>query len=102
MCRFIARGDHQQAETYLENLQANTVQNYALLTGMAIALDNDMPITQLDIASAYLYADLTRELNIRAPPHMRMHDKVLRLSKFFYGLKQSGANWYKTIRGYLL
>lgn len=101
-CRCVARGDQQKAETYLENLQANTVHNYALMTCMAIALDNDMIITQLDISSAYLYADLKEELYIRAPPHMGLPGKVLRLNKSLYGLKQSGANWYETIRGYLL
>ena len=101
-CRFVARGDQQKPETYLENLQANTVHNYALMTCMAIALDNDMIITQLDISSAYLYADLKEELYIRAPPHMGLPGKILRLNKSLYGLKQSGANWYETIRGYLL
>ncbi|QLQ82258.1 hypothetical protein HG537_0H00200 [Torulaspora globosa] len=97
-CRFVARGDQQKTETYLDNLQANTVHNCALMTCMEIALDNDLHITQLDISSAYLYADLEEELYIRAPPHMNMKNKVLRLRKSLYGLKQSGANWYKTLR----
>lgn len=101
-CRFVARGDQQKPETYLENLQANTVHNYALMTCMAIALDNDMFITQLDISSAYLYADLKEELYIRAPPHLQLKDKVLRLNKSLYGLKQSGANWYQTIKEFLI
>ena len=101
-CRFVARGDQQKPETYLENLQANTVHNYALMTCMAIALDNDMFITQLDISSAYLYAELKEELYIRAPPHLQLKDKVLRLNKSLYGLKQSGANWYQTIREFLV
>ena len=92
-CRFVARGDQQKPE----NLQANTVHNYALMTCMAIALDNDMFITQLDISSAYLYAELKEELYIRAPPHLRLKDKVLRLNKSLYGLKQSGANWYQIL-----
>ncbi|QLL31848.1 hypothetical protein HG536_0C00140 [Torulaspora globosa] len=101
-CCVVARGDQQKPETYLENLQANTVHNYALMTCMEIALDIDMTITQLDISSAYLYADLEGELYIRAPPHMNMKKKVLRLRKSLYGLKQSGANWCKTIKEYLL
>lgn len=101
-CRFVARGDQQKPETYLENLQANTVHNYALMACMAIALDNNMFITQLDISSAYLYAELKEELYIRAPPHLQLKDKVLRLNKSLYGLKQSGANWYQTIREFLV
>lgn len=99
-CRFVARGDQQKPDSYLEILQANTVHNYSLMTCMEIALDNDLTINQLDISSAYLYAYLEEELYIRAPPHMNMKDKVLRLRKSLYRLNQSGANWYKTIRNF--
>lgn len=99
-CRFVARGDQQKPETYLENLQANTVHNYALMTSMAIALDKNTFVTQLDISSAYLYAELKEEPYIRTPLQ-QLQGKVLRLQKSLYGPKQSGANWYQTIREYL-
>ncbi|KAJ1052934.1 hypothetical protein FZC27_7784g2358 [Saccharomyces cerevisiae] len=31
-----------------------------------------------------------------------MNDKLIRLKKSLYGLKQSGANWYETIKSYLI
>ncbi|QLG70918.1 hypothetical protein HG535_0A08650 [Zygotorulaspora mrakii] len=100
-CRFVARGDQQKAGTYKEDLKANTVHHYALMTSLNIALDKKMFITQLDISSAYLYAELEEDLYIRAPPHMKLKGKAFKLNKSLYGLKQSGANWYKMIGSYL-
>ncbi|EDO17438.1 Tkp1 protein [Vanderwaltozyma polyspora DSM 70294] len=100
-CRFVARGDQQNAGTYDDSLIANTIHHEALMTCMAIALDNDMFIVQLDISSAYLYADLKEELYIRTPPHLGHKNKIFKLEKSLYGLKQSGANWYENIKKYL-
>lgn len=101
-CRFVARGDQQHPSTYDENAIANTVHHYALMTSLSLALDSKKYIVQLDISSAYLYADLSEELYIRTPPHMSKRGKVMRLNKSLYGLKQSGANWYNTIKEYLI
>ncbi|KAJ1050079.1 hypothetical protein FZC27_7947g3704 [Saccharomyces cerevisiae] len=100
--RFVARGDIQHPDTYDSGMQSNTVHHYALMTSLSLALDNNYYITQLDISSAYLYADIKEELYIRPPPHLGMNDKLIRLEKSLYGLKQSGANWYETIKSYLI
>lgn len=55
----------------------------------------------MDISSAYFYADLEEGLYVRAPPHMNLKKKVMRLKKSLYELKQSGANWSKEISNYL-
>ena len=100
--RFVARGDIQHPDTYDSGMQSNTVHHYALMTSLSLALDNDYYVTQLDISSAYLYADIKEELYIKPPPHLGMNNKLLRLRKSLYGLKQSGANWYETIKSYLI
>ncbi|QEU61968.1 hypothetical protein KDRO_E08510 [Kluyveromyces lactis] len=100
-CRLVARGDQQDISTYSKDRQQDTINNMALMTVLAVALDHNLTIKQLDISSAYLYADLKEEIYIRTPPHIKQRDKVLRLNKSLYGLKQSGANWQKTIKDYL-
>lgn len=100
-CRLVARGDQQDLSTYSKDRQQDTINNMALMTVLVVALDHNLTIKQLDISSAYLYADLKEEIYIRAPPHIKQKDKVLRLNKSLYGLKQSGANWQKTIKDYL-
>lgn len=60
-----------------------------------------MYVPPLDISPAYLYAGLEEEVYVRAPPHMNAKEKIFRLNESLYGLKQSGANWYKNIGDYL-
>ncbi|QEU62088.1 hypothetical protein KDRO_F00100 [Kluyveromyces lactis] len=101
-CRLVARGDQQSLETYDPEQKATTVHHLALMTVLAMALDHNLTAVQLDISSAYLYADLKEELYIRAPPHMNARNKVLKLNKSLYGLKQSGANWCALIKQFLI
>ncbi|CAI4062128.1 hypothetical protein SUVZ_06G0700 [Saccharomyces uvarum] len=85
--RFVARGDIQHLDTYDSGMQSDTVHHYALMTSLSLALDNDYYVTQLDIWSAYLYADIKEELYIKPPPRLEMNNKLLRLRKSLYGLK---------------
>lgn len=101
-CRLVARGDQQKASTYQPDLMSNTVHHYALMSCLSIALQNNYDIIQLDISSAYLYAPLEEELYIRSPPHLGLRNTVHRLKKSLYGLKQSGANWYKKITNFII
>ena len=101
-CRLVARGDLQLPHTYDKNAKANTIHHQALMTCLKVALEEEMFITQLDISSAYLYAELEDELYIKTLPHMRQAGKVMKLKKSLYGLKQSGANWYNKIKNFLL
>ncbi|EDO16467.1 Tkp1 protein, partial [Vanderwaltozyma polyspora DSM 70294] len=55
-------------------------------------------IVQLDISSPYLYANLKEELYIRTPPHLGHKNKVFKVQKSLYGLKQSSGNWYENIK----
>lgn len=101
-CRLVARGDLQKSDTYDRDAEANTVHHQALIACLAYVLDNNKFVTQLDISSAYLYAELEEELYINPLPHMKDKSKVIRLNKSLYGLKQSGANWYKKISNHLI
>lgn len=101
-CRLVARGDQQKASTYQPDLMSNTVHHYALMSCLSIALQNNYDIIQLDISSAYLYASLEEELYIRSPSHLGLWNTVHRLKKSLYGLKQSGANWYKKITNFIV
>lgn len=100
-CRCVARGDRQKPGTYDPDAEAYTVAHEALTMCLAIALEQGWAIKQLDITSAYLYAPLKEELYIKAPPHYGLRDKVFKLNKSLYGLKQSGANWYEVIKKFL-
>jgi hypothetical protein len=58
---------------------------------------------QLDVKTAYLNGDVDTEIYL-APPggyESEFGDKVLKLKKAIYGLKQSGLKWNETITKYL-
>lgn len=58
-----------------------------------------MPLYQLDIKkkSAFLNGDLEEEVYIEPPPGFaeKFGDKVCRLKKYFYALKQSFRAWFE-------
>ena len=66
-----------------------------------------MKLKQLDIKTAYLNADIEEEIFVDQPPgfvkkNANGKSYVCRLKKSLYGLKQSGRNWFNTLRDFLL
>lgn len=73
--RFVTRGDMQKLYTYNKDSLTNTVYRQALMASLSYVLDNEKLITQLDISSTYLYAELEEELYARSLPHMDKRGK---------------------------
>lgn len=61
-CRLLARSDLQLPETYDKDSIANTIHYQALMPCLKAVLEEELFITQLDILSTYLYAELEEEL----------------------------------------
>ena len=60
----------------------------------------------MDIKTAYLNADIEEEIFMQQPEGFKKFDKqgnplICKLRKSLYGLKQSGRNWYLTIKTFL-
>jgi hypothetical protein len=74
----------------------------SIRTVLAMAAKLDYELHQIDIKSAYLNGELTKEENIymRQPPGYPAPNspgKVCHLLKTLYGLKQSGRRWYQKL-----
>jgi len=84
-------------ETFAPVAKATT---FRLMLALARVLK--LRIHQLDVDSAFPYADLDEDVYITPPPGMRM-DKgyCLKLEKSLYGLKQAPRNWNKNIVDYI-
>ena len=57
-------------------------------------------LDQMDVATAFLYADLEEETFVEIPEGVALvgeGDMVWRLRKYLYGLKQSPRMWNQTI-----
>ena len=65
-----------------------------VLNFLTAAVQGVWSIQQIDITSAFLYADLDREIYMKQPEGFKDGtDRVWRLHKALYGLKQSPRQW---------
>jgi hypothetical protein len=56
---------------------------------------------QLDVKNAFLHGDLQEEISMHIPPGFKTNqtkNKVLRLCRSLYGLKQSPRSWFDRFR----
>jgi hypothetical protein len=65
-----------------------------LITGMALAFVMNVLIHQIDISSAFCYADIEEDVYMKPPPEMKLPEGYcLKLFKSLYGLRASPRNW---------
>lgn len=63
---------------------------------LSLAVNFDWELQQYDVKNAFLYGELEEEIYMSIPPGFSGVDKnkVCRLKKAFYGLKQSPGAWF--------
>ena len=71
-------------------------------TLMQIAADENLILHQRDVKSAYLQAPIDEDVYVTQPADYTVEEKVWKLNKSLYGLKQSGRNWHTMLHKYLL
>ena len=72
------------------------VTTFRLMLALSKVLN--LQIHQLDVDSAFLYADLDEDVYVKPPPGMSIQSGYcLKLLKSLYGLKQAPRNWNKNI-----
>ena len=70
---------------------------------LALATIHDWDVRQLDIETAYLNAPVKEEIYMKQVPGFEVPgNKVLRLKRSLYGLKQSGKNWNDYLSDFLI
>lgn len=70
----------------------------------AVAAELNLTIDHMDITIAFLNGDLKEEIYMRQPKNFvakGRKDKVCKLKKAIYGLKQSSRAWYDKINLFL-
>ena len=85
---------------------SNTIAMNTLRILFALAAQNDLELTSVDVRTAYLYGDLDEEIYMRQPKGFEKHSEtgetmVCRLLHSIYGLKQSGACWETRLSKFL-
>ncbi|KAM1687292.1 hypothetical protein ACFX2K_035287 [Malus domestica] len=71
---------------------------------LSVAINNAWPLFQMDVNNAFLHGDLEEEVYMKLPsshPRENEPNKVCRLHKAIYGLKQSPRAWYSKLSSVL-
>ncbi len=103
--RLVAQGFSQQEGIDYSETFAPVVKSASLRVFLAICAHLGWKIRQMDIKSAYLNGSLSEEIYMRQPKGYEekgSENKVAKLKKGLYGLKQAGRVWYATLHDYLV
>ena len=105
--RYVDRGFEQKQGVDYYQTYSPTVKMVTLRVLLSSAVQKEMKLKQLDIKTAYLNAIIEEELFVDQPSGFVKNNAngksyVCRLKISLYGLKQSGRNWFRTLRDFLL
>ena len=90
---FLQREGVDYGETYAPVAKAAT---FGLM--LALTKAKKLHLHQLDVDSAFPYADLAEDVFMTPPPGMEIDEWFcLKLLKSLYGLKQAPRNWHKLV-----
>ena len=107
--RVVLRGDKQHPSTYSDTFSP-TLGYDSFRMIIADAVQSNRHIIMIDIKTAYLNAPIDTEIYVELPKSMESKPTDLspkervvhRLKKAVYGLRQSGRQWFETLKDWLL
>ena len=102
--RLVAKGYSQQPGVDFEETFAPVAKLQSIRVVLALAVQENFEIHQMDVKTAFLNGDLDEEIYMVQPPgYVSMFKKeVCRLNKSLYGLKQSPRCWNIKIHEFLI
>ena len=101
--RLVARGFTQRFGVDYRETFAPVARMASIRTLLAVACQDDMNLTQLDVETAFLNGPLDEVIYMRLPEGVGSDTgRVVRLRKGLYGLKQASRQWYKALDAVLL
>ena len=96
--RLVARGFTQRYGIDYIFTFSPTLKLDSLRIIIAIAVQRNYKVVQIDVNAAYLNAELNEDIYIKAPKgHPMYNHGYLKLNKALYGLKQAGREWNETL-----
>ncbi|UYV63661.1 hypothetical protein LAZ67_2005217, partial [Cordylochernes scorpioides] len=102
--RLVAKGFNQKFGRDYEETFAPIVKHSTIRAFLAASVYKGMKVNHLDVKTAFLHGDLDKELYMELPEglHTKQTNKVCKLKKAIYGLKQAGRSWNTKIASTLI
>ena len=98
--QLVAKGFSQVEGVDYDEIFSPVVHFETVRMMLALAALEDWHITGLDVKTAFLYGELDEELYMEQPEGFKakgQENKVLRLKRAIYGLKQAALAWWKAL-----
>ena len=97
--RLVARGFTQRQGVDFSETFSPVAKGVTFRLAMALAIKNNMLKHQIDVETAFPYADLEEEVYMSPPPGAYLPPGYcLKLQKSLYGLKQAPRNWHSLVQ----
>lgn len=95
--RLVAQGFSQKFGIDYDEVFAPVARSTTLRMLLSVAGERNYSVRHFDITTAFLNGNLNEEIYMKQPPGFSTGDKVYRLKKSLYGLKQAARVWNQTL-----
>lgn len=100
--RLVAQGFSQKYGVDYDEVFAPVVRSSTFRLLLSVAGVQGYQVNQFDIKSAFLNGNLNEEIYMKQPTGFEKGEKVYRLKKSLYGLKQAARVWNQTLHDELM
>jgi len=105
--RVCSRGDQQTREIRYNETFALTLRYTTLIVLLSLSCRFDLEIEQFDFVTAFLNANVDKDIYINSPPGMRSESRngerlVCKLNRSLYGIKQAPRSWQTLLSSWLV
>lgn len=96
--RLVAQGFTQKFGVDFDEVFAPVARSSTFRTLLTVASARNLIVQQFDVKSAFLNGTLKEEIYMKSPPGFGEPNKVLKLHKSLYGLKQAARVWNQMLQ----
>lgn len=99
--RLVAKGCSQKEGIDYDEIFAPVVRYNSIRLLLALAVEKNLEIDQMDVIAAFLHPKLEEEIYMELPPNGPFGGKYCKLLKSIYGLKQASRVWNLELDSFL-
>lgn len=100
--RLVAKGCSQRRGFDYQETYASVVRISTVRTLLAVAVQKNLHVHQMDVRTAFLNGSLSETVFMRLPPRFERESRVCKLNKSLYGLKQAPRSWNERFNKFML